>query len=72
MVCDYIAGMTDAFFRRTYEQMMARRKTGYSSIVETGKFRLADAVKLHKLAADFLADRSRLLVGIVFQFHFEE
>ena len=24
VVCDYIAGMTDAFFRRTYEQMMGR------------------------------------------------
>jgi dGTP triphosphohydrolase len=22
MVCDYIAGMTDAFFRRTYDQML--------------------------------------------------
>jgi dGTPase len=24
VVCDYIAGMTDAFFRRTYEQMLGR------------------------------------------------
>jgi dGTPase len=24
VVCDYIAGMTDGFFRRTYEQMMGR------------------------------------------------
>ena len=25
VVCDYIAGMTDVFFRRTYEQMLGPR-----------------------------------------------
>ena len=27
VVCDYIAGMTDGFFRRTYEQMLGNRAT---------------------------------------------
>jgi dGTPase len=26
MVCDYIAGMTDAFFHRTYDQMLGPRQ----------------------------------------------
>ncbi len=34
VVCDYIAGMTDGFFHRTYEQMPGKRGTGHSSRVE--------------------------------------
>ena len=55
VVCDYIAGMTDSFFRRTWQQMLDQS----SVVVEAGEFGGAHAVEFQQQAADFVAQLLR-------------